>query len=258
MQMIREMKPNAARMWDYVMGGSHNFAIDRATVKLVRKIYSIYEESLREQRHFLQRAITYMAEEKGLDRFLDFGSGLPTRGNVHEIVQAIKPEARVIYSDSDPITVTFGQETLGGASHVRYVHCDVAGVSTLLDSPVIPELFGNNRRVGIGLVGVAVVVPDEPLSQFFTTMYDWVDDGSYIAATVASRQLGKVKGMKTASRKLGIQFFARSAQEILDLVGPWKLTGPGLVPGLYWGLPENAPEINEAIEESCYCFVAYK
>lgn len=258
MQILGKMKPNAARMWDYIMGGSHNFAIDRATVKVVRKVYPIYEESLIAQRRFLHRSMTYMAREKGLDKFLDFGSGLPTRGNVHEVVQAVTPEARVIYSDNDSITVALGQEILGKTPHVRYVYCDITEPNTLLDSPVIPEMFGDDRRVGIGLLGVVVMVPDELLAQFFATMYEWADEGSYIAVTVAGRKLGEVKGMVKASKTLGIRFFARSTDEMLDLITPWKLTEPGIVPGLYWGLPEDSPEINEAIEEASHCFVAYK
>lgn len=258
MQIISKMKPNAARMWDYVMGGNHNFAVDRATVKLVKRIYPIYEESLKEQRRFLQRAVTYMAKEKGLDKFIDFGSGLPTRGNIHEVVQAVNPDARVIYSDNDTITVTFGKEILHNLPNVRYLHCDVAEPSALLDSPVIGELFGNDRQVGIGFVGVAVTVPDEPLIQFFDILHNWAAEGSHIAVTIASRQLKKVKGLVEASERFGMQFYARSEQEILDAIHPWRLTEPGLVPGVYWGLPEDAPEINEKIEESCYCFVAYK
>lgn len=258
MQIISKLKPNAARMWDYAMGGVHNFAVDRATVNLVRKIYPIYDESLQEQRRFLQRAVTYMVQEKGLDKFIDFGSGLPTRGNVHEVVQAINPEARVIYSDSDSITVAFGREILSRTPTVRYIYCNITEPSTLLDSPVVTELFGDDRRVGIGVIGVVVVVPDEPLAQFFDTLYNWAAQGSYIAVTSASKHLEKVKGMTDASRKFGIRFFARSAQEILDLITPWKLVEPGLVPGLYWGLPQDAPEINKAVEESSYSFVAYK
>lgn len=100
--------------------------------------------------------------------------------------------------------------------------------------------------------------PDEPLAQFFDMMYNWATQGSYIAVTATSKQLEKVKGMPEASKKFGIRFFARSAQEILDLITPWKLTEQGLVPGLYWELHKDAPEINKAIKESSFCFVAYK
>jgi hypothetical protein len=258
MKIIEKMKPNSARMWDYVMGGSHNFAVDRYTVKLVRKIYPIYEESLWAQRRFLQRAVTYMAQEKGLTTFIDFGSGLPTRRNIHEVVHAINPEIKVIYSDCDPIIVALSQEILNDTSHVDYILCDVTDPFALLDSPIVYEMCGNDRKVGIGLIGVAVLVADEPLAKFFNTLHNWAAPGSYIAVSAAGRSLAKVKGMPEASKRFGIQFYARSAQEVLDVIPPWELTEEGLVPGLYWGLPEDSPEVNEEIRGSSYSFVACK
>ncbi len=255
---ISEMEPNAARMWDYVLGGTHNFAVDRDAVALTRKVYPSYEETLKDQRYFLQRAVIYMAEEKTLDKFIDFGSGLPTRGNVHEIVQAINPEARVIYSDKDPIVVVLGQEILGSVPHVRYIYCNVEEPHVLLDSPVVTELFGDDRRVGIGLVGVFLYVPDEPLANFFTTLYEWADEGSFIAATGATRKIQKQEEIEDAAQKMSLQFYGRTAQETADLIAPWKLTEPGVVEGFYWGLPEDSPEINEKVKYSGYSFVAYK
>jgi hypothetical protein len=258
MQKMSKIKPNSARMWDYVMGGAHNFGVDRAAVNLIRKLSPVYDEMLRAQRRFLQRAATYMAQEKGLDKFLDFGSGLPTRSNVHEIVQAVNSKAKVIYSDNDSIAVAFGQEILGDKPNVRYVHCDIADPYALLESPAVAELFGAERRVGIGLVGVLTYVPDEPAARFFTTLYEWVDRGSYVAVSTAARKADEVEGARETFRKLGLRLHARSAQELLDLIGPWQLTEDGLVPGFYWGLPEEALEINEQIREYSYCFVAYK
>jgi hypothetical protein len=258
MRKMSKIRPNSARMWDYVMGGAHNFGVDRAAVSLVQKVSPVYDEMLRAQRRFLQRAMTYMAQEKGLDKFLDFGSGLPTRGNVHEIVQAINPDAKVIYSDNDSIAVAFGGEILGDAPHTRFVHADIADPLALLESPVVAELFGGKRRVGIGLVGVLTYVPDEPAANFFTTLYEWADQGSYVAVSTAARKAGEVKGARETFRKLGLRLHARSAQELLDLIGPWQLTEDGVVPGFYWGLREDEPEINEEIKGYSYCFVAYK
>lgn len=258
MQIKSKIKPNSARMWDYAMGGAHNFAIDRAAVKLARKLYPVYEESMWAQRYFLQRAVIYMAQERGLDKFLDFGSGLPTRGNVHEIIQAINPEAKVIYSDKDPISVAFGQEILGTMPNVRYVYCDVMELHDLFDSPVVAEVFGDDRRLGIGFVGVFLYVPDEPLAKFFSTLYKWVDKGSCIAVSCAGKKVSEIEGVVDASMKMGLKFYARSSEKTLELIAPWRLTEQGIVPGFYWGLPEDAPDINEPIKELSYTFVAYK
>ncbi len=256
--VISKIRPNSARMWDYVMGGGHNFAVDRAAVKLAQRLYPLYEESMQEQRHFLQRAVTYMVKEKTLDKFLDFGSGLPTRQNVHEVVQNLNPEARVIYSDRDPIAVAFGQEILANTPNVRYLYCDVREPEPLLESPAVAELFGEDRRVGIGFVGVFLYVPDEPLHRFFTTFYNWVDEGSCIAVSSAGLKVSEVEGVVEASKKVGLRFYARSAEKTVELIHPWKLTAHGLVEGFYWGLPEDASEINEEIKSLSYTFVACK
>lgn len=258
MQIKSKIKPNSARMWDYIMGGAHNFAIDRAAVKLARKLYPMYEESMRGQRRFLQRAITYMVKEKHLDKFIDFGSGLPTRGNVHEVVQALNPEAKVIYSDKDPIAVAFGQEILGKMPKVRYVYCNIEEPHALFDSPVVTELFGNDRRVGIGFVGIYLYVPDEPLALFFDALYTWVGEGSYIAVTCAGEKVGEVEGVKEASKKMDMVFYSRTSQETVDLIRPWKITEHGIGKGFYWGLPDDSPEINKEIQKLSYSFVAYK
>ena len=258
MQTINEMKPNAARMWDYALGGIHNFAVDRKAVELSKKVFPLYEKNLADQRHFLQRAMTYMAQEKGLDNFIDFGSGLPTRGNVHEIVQAVNPEARVIYSDKDSIVVVFGQEILSDTPNVRYIYCEVEEPHALLESSAVTELFGQDRQVGIGLVGVFLYVADEPLAQFFNTLYEWVEEGSYIAVTGASEKVIKQEKVKDAAKKMSLDFYGRTAQETIDLIGAWNLTEPGVVKGYYWGLPEDSPEINEKVKESAYSFVAFK
>jgi O-methyltransferase involved in polyketide biosynthesis len=164
----------------------------------------------------------------------------------------------VIYSDNDPIAVTFGQEILGDTPNVRYVYCDVAEPHALLDSPVVTRLLGDDRRVGIGFVGVFLYVPDEPLARFFTTLYKWVDRGSYIAVSSAGREVTEMEGMEDMFSKLRTRLYGRSAQETLDLIGPWQLMEPGLTSGVYWGLPEDAPEINETIREHGYTFVAHK
>ena len=256
MQIMSRIKPNSARMWDYIMGGAHNFGVDRAAVKLARTLYPPYEESMRAQRRFLQRAVTYMAQEKGLDKFIDFGSGLPTRGNIHEVVQTINPDARVIYSDKDMIAVAFGKDILGDLQNVRYCYCDVTEVRDFLDSPVVEEMFGDDRRVGIGFVGVFLYVPDEPLADFFTTLYEWTAPGSCIAVTCAGTKVSEVEGVEEASKRMGLRFYSRSSQEAVRIISPWKLTEPGIAPGFYWGLPEDSPEANDAIKELSYCFVA--
>jgi hypothetical protein len=258
MQIISKLKPNSARMWDYVMGGNHNFSVDRAAVKLAQRLYPHYEESMRAQRKFLQRAITFMAKGKKLTTFVDFGSGLPTMRNVHEIALACNPKSRILYSDRDSIAITIGKEFVEGNPQVQYVYCDITEPEPFFTSSEVKDFIGHTHRVGIGLVGVFLYIPDEPLSTFLQTLYEWVLPGSYIAITSAGTRVGEVDGVLEASQKMGLRFYARSLEKTKLLMDPWNLTEEGIVPGFYWGLSPDSPEINQEIQSLSYSFLAYK
>jgi hypothetical protein len=86
--------PNAARRYDYSLGGSHNFAADRAAVERIMAVMPFAAQVIHANRYFLGRAVRFCARE-GIDQFLDLGSGIPTVGNVHEAARAIDPAARV-------------------------------------------------------------------------------------------------------------------------------------------------------------------
>ncbi|MBU7044203.1 MAG: SAM-dependent methyltransferase [Theionarchaea archaeon] len=258
MQIISKLRPNSARMWDFVMGGNHNFTVDRAAVKLAQTLYPYYEESMKAQRGFLQRAVTNMVKEKELDTFIDFGSGLPTMGNVHEIVLALNPRARILYSDRDSIAVSFGKELLKDDPQVQYIYCDITESHTFFESSQVTHFIGSNHRVGIGLVGVFLYIPDDPLAEFLQRLYEWALPGSYIAVTSAGPRVSNISGVVEASQKLGLQFYSRSVKETENLMGPWNLTEEGIVPGFYWGLSSDSPQINSEIETLSYSFLAYK
>src|SRR6185503_17064278 len=83
-------RPSPARMYDYVLGGSHNFPVDRAIAEEAIALFPALADGMRENRAFLTRVVRYLAEA-GIDQFLDLGSGIPTSGNVHEIAREINP-----------------------------------------------------------------------------------------------------------------------------------------------------------------------
>ena len=245
-------------MWDYVMGGVHNFSVDRAAVKLANRLYPHYEESMRAQRRFLQRAITYMAEEKQIDTFIDFGSGIPTMGNIHEIALALNPRARILYSDKDPIAISFGNDILAGNPQVRYMYCDVAESNTFFGSPEVETFIGENHRVGIGFVGIYLYVPDEPLREFFSNLHEWAFPGSFVAVTSAGPRVSEVEGVVEASQRADLRFYSRTDTQTMNLMKPWNLTKEGIVSGFYWGLPPDSPEINDEIQKLSYSFLVCK
>ena len=230
-------KPNIGRMADYLLGGFHNFEVDRVTADEFNELsQGSYKRAIHGQRAFLQRAMAFMAEEQGLTHFLDFGSGSPTAGNVHDVVQAIHPEAKVVYSDVDAVSVAYGQEVFRDDPHVSYVYCDANHPEELLNSPEVTALFDGERRVGIGFVGVVFFVSPENLGRVMHCMYDWVAPGSYLAMTAI---FDTVRDLASEAED---GFHARGwkylypKEDLRRLLAPWQLTEPGMAPNVSWGL----------------------
>jgi hypothetical protein len=253
-----QLKPSWARMTDYWLGGYHNFAVDRLAARHVETILPEAPEICREQRRFLQRAMTYMASQLGLNQFIGFGSGLPTRGNVHQIVQAINPAAKVIYSDSHLTSVVQAQDILDGNSNVCYMQCDAADPGELLRDPVTSQIFSNDHRMGIGFIGQSHLLPDEELARSFAVLYEWATEGSFMAVMTISRGIERFPRLKQILVREDTPLFPRSEQEMLKLLGPWQLTEHGTAPGPYWGLLEGATSVKEVIAETGFSFLVHK
>jgi hypothetical protein len=252
------LKPNRARMTDYWLGGYHNFATDRLAARQVEAVFPKASQFLREQRRFLQRAVTHMAHELGLNQFIDFGSGLPTRGNVHEVIQATNPAAKVIYSDSDLTCVSQGQYILAGNPNARYAQCDAADPNELLRDSVTSQMFGDDPRVGIGFSGLGHFLPDERLAKSFAILYEWAAEGSCMAVATISRGVERFPKLKQVLVREGMPLFPRSEEEILKLLGPWQLTDQGIATGPYWGLPEETARVKGVIAETSFSLLVHK
>src|ERR671917_1464535 len=110
---IEAERPSAARIYDYLLGGYHNFEADRLVAERFRELLPEMPLYMQANRAFLRRVVGFLVDQ-GIDQFLDLGSGIPTVGNVHEAAQAINPEVRVVYVDHDPVAITHSCELLAG------------------------------------------------------------------------------------------------------------------------------------------------
>src|SRR5882724_7253240 len=138
---VDSSRPSVARMYDYYLGGKDNFAVDRAAAE---KMMSTVPESVHmvaSNRAFLVRAVRYLAAEAGIRQFLDIGSGLPTRQNVHEVAQAAAPDSRVVYVDHDSLAVVHGQALLAVDQNTRYIQGDLRQPEQILDDSRVRELI---------------------------------------------------------------------------------------------------------------------
>ncbi|WP_433241059.1 SAM-dependent methyltransferase [Streptosporangium sp. CA-135522] len=232
--------PSVARLYDYYLGGKDNFAADRAAAEEILSIAPEVRVAARENRAFLGRAVRFLAET-GIEQFLDIGTGLPTRGNVHEVVHQIAPEARVVYVDNDPIVLAHARALLRGARNEVLVSSgDLRQPEEILKSPEIQEHLDFSKPVAVLLVAIMhfITKSDDP-GRIVATLRDAVPPGSYLVLSHGSRDSRPAavnKGVKVYKRA-NSPLVLRSRQEILELFDGFELVDPGLV----W-LPEWRPE----------------
>ena len=123
-------------MYDFWLGGSHNFATDREAAERVFAAMPSMRSIVQVNRSFLRRAVRFLAEQ-GVDQFFDLGSGLPTVGNVHVVAQSINPVARVVYVDIDPVVVAYADNLLGGDPLVTALQADLREPERLVNNTSI-------------------------------------------------------------------------------------------------------------------------
>ncbi|MBB5867646.1 O-methyltransferase involved in polyketide biosynthesis [Allocatelliglobosispora scoriae] len=229
-------RPNVARMYDYYLGGSHNYPADREMAQRVIATYPALPEVARLNRAFLGRVVRFLSDA-GIRQFVDLGSGLPTVGNVHQIVQSIDPGARVVYVDHDEMAVLYSRVMLVGNPGAAVVQGDITEIRQvfrhrdlrcLIDfkEPVAVLLFGLLHFVSDGIGPMAII--DEILQT--------VASGSYLALSHASRdgladEADRIAGLYARS---GSPMAFRSHAEIAAFFADFPLVEPGLVPMEIW------------------------
>jgi len=233
-------RPSAGRIYDYLLGGSHNFEIDRRTAQRVTEIAPFFSEMFRLMRWFLEETTRRFCDG-GFRNFLDFGSGSPTMGHVHEVAPK---GTKVIYSDPEPVTVAYAQQIIGEIPNVRYVQCDAGEPEKLLDSTIVDELFEKDRRIAIGFTKVSWFLSDDILAQSLETIYDWADKGSKLIlcendVPELTPRAHKMVNLYDSIKKLHI----RSKIRVEELIGPWTVSDPGFMPLEDWiGLDRKVTE----------------
>lgn len=154
--------PHSARVYDYFLGGKSNFAIDRAAGDHLLEAFPGFRTAAQSNRMWMHRAARYVAE-RGITQFLDIGTGIPTSPNLHEVVQEIVPDARVVYADNDPIVLSHSRALLVSTpqGETAYLEADVTDPQAILDSDEVAGVLDLSKPVALSLVGVFHYLPDE-------------------------------------------------------------------------------------------------
>jgi hypothetical protein len=244
-------RPSAARIYDYFLGGAHNFEVDRQLAEQVARMTPNIGETMRANRAFLRRAIRYLLDE-GIDQFLDIGSGIPTVGNVHEVAQAVVPDARVVYVDVDPIAVAHSRSILRGNRYTGVLCADLRDPHAILEETRTLGLIDFERPMAILLAGVVHFVPetDEP-GKIIEPLRAAAAPGSFlvISHATADGQPPEVIEAQRLSGRTGTEIQLRSKAEIERYFDGFNLVDPGLVFISYWR-PEAGEEPAEQLQRS--------
>ncbi|MFH8484191.1 SAM-dependent methyltransferase [Streptomyces longisporoflavus] len=248
--------PSVSRIYDYYLGGSHNFEVDREAARRAMEVMPGLPKIMQANRAFMRRAVRF-AVDQGINQFLDIGSGIPTFGNVHEVAQQADPDARVVYVDHDAVAVAHGRAVLDGNEKAIAVAGDLRKPSDILGSSEVSGLLDLDRPVAVLLVAVLHFVEDayDPYTAV-AELRDATAPGSLIVLTHASYEgmpipadrAGQVVGVYKDIRN---PLIMRSRDEVARFFEGYDMVEPGLVPMPRWR-PETAPE-----EEDPYTFSGF-
>jgi hypothetical protein len=239
-------KPSAARIYDYFLGGYHNFDQDRAVAEQLLQLFPDMFLTAQVNRSFLRRAIYYLLEN-GIDQFLDIGSGIPTMGNVHEVAQAINPEARVVYVDIDPVAVAHCRSMLASNERAVAIRADVREPEVILQHDKVRRMLDFERPLGLLMVALLhYVVDDDVALRSVDRLRQALAPGSYmVVAHTTILESARQDGTQAA----GLDIFRRASDtvvrtrdEVRRFFGDWALVEPGVVPTPLWR-PEGPDDV---------------
>jgi S-adenosyl methyltransferase len=234
---IDTTKPSVARVYDAILGGKDNFAVDRAVAEEAMRATGDGGKGARLNRATLGRAVRFMAA-RGITQFLDLGSGLPTAQNTHQIAQAVDGAARVVYVDNDPSVYLHGEALLADDKSTRVVLGDVRKPDTLLSLPEITGLLDFAEPVGLILNAVIHHVLDEERPHRIVAAYkDALAPGSYLQLTHFTDESAEARANEAVLKQALGRGQARSREEITRFFDGLEMVPPGVV-----FLPEWRPD----------------
>ncbi|MGH3588435.1 MAG: SAM-dependent methyltransferase [Pseudonocardia sp.] len=252
--------PQAARFWDYLLGGKDNYAVDREVGAQVLAIFPELMDAVRADRGFLRRAVTHLVGDAGVRQLLDIGTGLPTVDHTHQVAQAIAPESRVVYVDNDPMVLAHARALLVSSTEgaTRYLHADLREWEGILrDAAGTLDL---DEPVALMLLGVLNFVPDDAQAHAIVAgLVDALPSGSYLALSHPTEEV------HADAQAASVEFFnasgappirTRSRAELARFFDGLELLDPGVVSCSLWR--PDPVEVGWPVEVTQFCGVARK
>jgi hypothetical protein len=258
---IDTTKAHGARVYDYLLGGTANFEVDRKAAEVAYAAWpggiDAVRADVREHRATQGRVVRYFAREAGISQFLDIGSGIPRENSVHEVAQPEIPDARVVYVDRDPVVLAHARQLLGDTAGgaVRYVYGDLRDPQPILREAATTLDF--SRPAGVTLFGILhfFADADDPRDLLGQLMAP-LAPGSCLAITHLASDLHSEELSETFNRlnaAMADPVTLRGHDEVTALLGGLDVAEPGVVQATRW-----RPDRETDVESQMWCGVARK
>jgi SAM-dependent methyltransferase len=258
---IDTSKPSISRVYDYMLGGKDNFAVDREVGEMALRIAPDAKEVGLASRRFLRRVVRHLAAEEGIRQFLDLGSGLPTQGNVHEIAQEVDRETKVVYVDNDPIVLAHGRALLATNGTTTVIRADIREPQAILRHPQVREFIDFTKPVALLLFSILHHIKDEEAPEGLAAAFrDALPPGGFVAVShfynpgAEHPEAAKLalSAEKVFNDNLGTGRW-RTREEIMGYFGDMDVLDPGLVPLAEWRPDPLDPPLDRSL--SYFTFV---
>ena len=231
--------PHSARIYDYWLGGKDNFAVDRAVGDAMIKAIPGMRYMAGENRKFVHRVARDLVAKEGITQFLDIGTGIPTRPNLHEVAQKLAADARVVYVDNDPIVLVHARALMISTPEGRseYISADIRDPDSILHEKVLRETLDLTKPIGLTVIAILMLIADadDPWANV-QALRDAMPSGSCLAITHPTADFApdQVNEAVAAATGAGMTLVARQREAVERFFGDWEFLEPGLVPVSSW------------------------
>jgi O-methyltransferase involved in polyketide biosynthesis len=229
--------PHSARIWNYWLGGSDNFPVDREAGDQYLEVFPDILEVARASRQFLNRSVAYLAGEAGVRQFLDVGAGLPTADNTHQVAQRVAPACRVVYVDHDPMVLQHARELLTSTPQgaTAYVQADLREPDTILEGAA--RTLDYSQPVALMLMGVlGHITDDDQARSIVRRLLAALPSGSYLTLNDGTNVVNPAgeQAQQDYNESGAIPYKLRSPEQLAAFFEGLELVEPGVVSCPRW------------------------
>ncbi len=244
-------RAHSARVYDYLLGGKDNYAVDRNAAQAIMRLWPAVRIAALANRSFMHRAARFMAEQ-GITQFLDIGTGIPTEPNLHQVVQAVTPAARVVYVDNDPLVLVHAAAFMDSDPRGRttYLQADLRDPESILGSQELRDVLDTDRPIGLSMIALLhFVTDDDEARAVLARLMGALAPGSFLALTHGSDEFDpeRMQALAEVYAASGFEYRFRGHAEIAELFDGLELVEPGIVQIQAWrperirGAPAEPP-----------------